>query len=503
MSKFKKFAGNSTGIRNRLFTETIAITLIFTLLVLCFNSSFTEKIFINRTKKEMCSIAEKIKTYDLLSTSYYKDISELESLTNAYIEIYSLVTETIIYATKNNDYLYGGQLNTSDTKEKLLRTIKMPELNSDGSFFDTKQEIKGTAKYIVYNSVIGDFFAVRIYESLDVVESTSKLARDFINIFCAALFIVITSLLIVYENLYTKPILTVNNVAKKMAQLDFTQRCPKSKIREINELGKSLNQLSSALDMSLVDLREKNKQLEMDIYKEQQIDKAKNEFISNASHELKTPISIIQGYAEGLKIGITDGEDAEEYCDIIMEEAQKMNALVINLLEICQYESGVHKFKKENFNILYVTESLLRPRIKLLKDDGITLCININAGYEGCADVSSIDTIINNYVSNAVSHASGKKLILICCKDIGDKFRFSVYNSGQNISDEDIDRIWDSFYRADKAHSRAEGRFGLGLSFVKSIQELHKNGYGVINRPDGVEFWIDIDKAKPEDEDED
>ena len=252
--------------------------------------------------------------------------------------------------------------------------------------------------------------------------------------------------------------------------------------------------------MALVDLREKNKQLQLDIYNEQQLDKAKNEFISNASHELKTPISIIQGYAEGLKLGITDGDDVGEYCDIIMEESQKMNALVLKLLEICQYESGAHKLRKENFNILYTAESLLKPRIKLLKEDGITLCININSAYNGYADVSSIDTIINNYVSNAVSHSDGKKLILVCCKDMGEKYRFSVYNSGKNIADEDIGRIWDSFYRADKSHSRAQGRFGLGLSFVKSIQELHKNDYGVINRPDGVEFWIDINKAKTNEE---
>lgn len=500
MNKFRELAENTSGIRNRLFSQTIAIALAFSLFGIFVNNASTEKLFINKTKNDMIEIAENIKSYDLFGTDYYKDISELESKTNAYIEIYSLLTDTTIYATRNNEYLYGSQFDSADTKDKLLKTLEPPDpedINEeDGSFFDIKQEIKGTAKYIVYNSFAGSFFAFRIYESLDVVEGTASVVVDLINILFAAIFVLVTSILIIYENLYIKPILTVNQVTKKMAQLDFSERCPKSTLKEINELGKSINHLSSALDMSLVDLREKNKQLQLDIYNEQQLDKAKNEFISNASHELKTPISIIQGYAEGLKIGINDGDDVDEYCDIIMEEAQKMNALVIKLLEICQYESGAHKLRKENFNILYVTESLLNPRIKLLKEEGITLCININPEYEAYADISSIDTIINNYVSNAVSHTVGEKLILICCKDIGDKYRFSVFNSGKNIADEDIGRIWDSFYRADKAHSRASGRFGLGLSFVKSIQELHDNDYGVFNRPNGVEFWIDIDKAK-------
>ncbi len=500
MNKLKEFAVNTSGIRNRLFSQTIAIALAFSLFGIFINNASTEKLFINRTKDEMLEIAERIQSYDLFSTDYYGDISELESVTNAYIEIYSLLTDTTIYSTRNNEYLYGGQFEHNDTKDKLLKTLEPPkldEISDDGSFFDIKQEIKGTAKYIVYNSFAGDYFAFRIYESLDVVEGTAKVVVDFINILCAAIFVLITSVLIIYENLFIKPILTVNQVTKKMAQLDFSERCPKSTLSEINELGRNINHLSSALDMSLVDLREKNKQLQLDIYNEQQLDKAKTEFISNASHELKTPISIIQGYAEGLKLGINDGDDVDEYCDIIMEEAQKMNVLVIKLLEICQYESGAHKLRKESFNILYVTESLLNPRIKLLKEDGITLCININPEYKAYADISSIDTIINNYVSNAVSHVGGLKLILVNCKDMGDKYRFSVYNSGKNIADEDIGKIWDSFYRADKAHSRASGRFGLGLSFVKSIQELHNNDYGVFNRPDGVEFWIDIDKAKP------
>lgn len=496
MSKLKELAEKPSGIRKRLFLQTLVIALAFSVFGITINSFSTEKLFIERTKSEMCDIADQIKTYDLFSTDYYKDISELESLTNAYIEIYSLITETTIYSTRSNNYLYGGQFNSGSMEEKLIRTLEKPDENDDGSYFDIKQEIRGTAKYICYNGVVDKFFAVRIYESLDVVESTAKLAIDFINIICAAVFVAIILVPVVYEHLYIKPILTVNQVTKKMAQLDFSERCPKSTINEINELGKSINHLSSALDMSLVDLRKKNKQLQLDIYNEQQLDKAKNEFISNASHELKTPISIIQGYAEGLKVGITDGDDIEEYCDIIMEEAQKMNSLVLKLLEMCQYESGGHKMKKENFNISYATESLLNPRIKLLKEEGITLCLNINPEYNGYADISSIDTVINNYVSNAVSHVSGTMLILICCKDIGNKYRFSVYNSGKNISNDDIGRIWDSFYRADKAHSRAAGRFGLGLSFVKSIQELHGNDYGVINRPDGVEFWIDIDKAR-------
>lgn len=209
-----------------------------------------------------------------------------------------------------------------------------------------------------------------------------------------------------------------------------------------------------------------------------------------------TPISIIQGYAEGIKVGIADGGDGvDEYCNIIIEESEKMNNLVLKLLEISQYESGLYHIQKSHFNIANNIESFLKPRVKLLKEKNITLCFNLNSEYIGYADVSTMNTVLNNYVSNAISHVSENGLILVTCTPAGEKYRVSVFNTGENIKQDDILKIWDSFYRADKSHSRSAGRFGLGLSFVRSIQEMHGNDYGVINRDNGVEFWFDISKA--------
>ena len=497
MNKFIKIITRPLGIRNRLLSMTVAITLFISFSGLFINHYWTESFFEDMAKDEMLSIADEIKTYDLMSKSFYQNIAQLEITTNAYIEIY-LLPDIIIYSTKSNNYLYDSDSDSASTpepKEKNLKILEQPEINPDGSFFDKKQEIRGTAKYIVYNSVINDDYAVKIYLSLDVIESNAMLFRTFIMILCVLVILILIAVHIVYENLVTKPLITINNSAKQLAALNFDVKCPTSSIVEMDELGKNINLLSTSLDMALFDLQEKNKQLELDIQKEQQLDKARTEFISNASHELKTPIAIIQGYAEGLKVGIADKNSTDEYCDIIMEETQKMNTLVVRMLEICQYESGGYKLMSQSFNIYDEVYRYLRRRIKLLKEDGITLVININPEYRGYGDISKIETIINNYVSNAVSHVKNENLIVINCQPAGDKYRLSVFNTGSIIADEDIDNIWSSFYRADKAHSRATGRFGLGLSFVKSIQELHNNSYGVINRDNGVEFWFDISKA--------
>ncbi|MBQ6872818.1 MAG: HAMP domain-containing histidine kinase [Clostridia bacterium] len=497
MNKFIKIITRPLGIRNRLLSMTVAITLFISFSGLFINHYWTESFFEDMAKDEMLSIADEIKTYDLMSKSFYQNIAQLEITTNAYIEIY-LLPDIIIYSTKSNNYLYDSDSDSASTPEpkgKNLKILEQPEINPDGSFFDKKQEIRGTAKYIVYNSVINDDYAVKIYLSLDVIESNAMLFRTFIMILCVLVILILIAVHIVYESLVTKPLITINNSAKQLAALNFDVKCPTSSIVEMDELGKNINLLSTSLDMALFDLQEKNKQLELDIQKEQQLDKARTEFISNASHELKTPIAIIQGYAEGLKVGIADKDSADEYCDIIMEETQKMNTLVVRMLEICQYESGGYKLMSQSFNIYDEVYRYLRRRIKLLKEDGITLVININPEYRGYGDISKIETIINNYVSNAVSHVKNENLIVINCQPAGDKYRLSVFNTGSIIADEDIDNIWSSFYRADKAHSRATGRFGLGLSFVKSIQELHNNSYGVINRDNGVEFWFDISKA--------
>ncbi len=505
MNKLIKIIKNPLGIRNRLLSLTVALTLLFSASGLIINYAWADSFFIRMAKDDMLEIAEEIKTYDLMSQSFYQNIAQLETTKNAYIEIY-LLPDIIIYSTKTNNFLYGSDsdadsASTPEPKEKTLRILEQPEINADGSFFDRKQEIRGTAKYLVYNSVINEEYAVKIYLSLNVIESNASIFQSFITIFCAAIFVILTAVLLIYENLVSKPLISINESTKKLAAFEFNVKCPKSSITELNELGNNINHLSSTLDMALFDLHEKNKQLESDIKREQQLDKARTEFISNASHELKTPIAIIQGYAEGLKMGIANKESADEYCDIIMEESKKMNTLVIRLLEICQYESGGYKLMPQRFNISNAITNSLKSRIPLLKEDGITLTININPEYVGYGDVAKIDTIINNYVSNAVSHVNGEKLIILNCQPHKDKYRVSVFNTGDNIAQEDMENIWSSFYRADKAHSRASGRFGLGLSFVKSIQELHHNEFGVINRDNGVEFWFDISKAHSKFED--
>lgn len=273
--------------------------------------------------------------------------------------------------------------------------------------------------------------------------------------------------------------------------MKFDENCPSFKIRELDELSDSVNTLSASLNLTLKDLNSKTKRLEQDIQKERVLEETRKLFIASASHELKTPISIIQGYAEGLKFGITD-DSPDEYCDIIIEEAQKMNSLVMRMLEVTRYDSGGYKLKCSPFPIGETLKDFSSSRIKSMQEKGINFSIDIEPNLYGYGDKQLIEDVFANYLSNAISHVDFEKKITVTCKLNENSYRVSVFNTGKKIADEDIDNIWESFYRADKARSRADGRFGLGLSIVASAQDMHGQKYGVINHDDGVEFWFDI-----------
>lgn len=276
--------------------------------------------------------------------------------------------------------------------------------------------------------------------------------------------------------------------------MDFSETCPPFKIKEIHELGANINSLSASLSNALGNLESENRRLEMDIEMKRRMEKTMRAFMANVSHELKTPISIIQGYAEGMKLGI-GCDSTEEFCDIIIEESVKMNNLVSRLMEYLQYGTENYRVNKTTFNISSFIKDCVDLRTHRIKEAGVSVTVDIDEKIYGYGDTELLSNVFNNYLSNAISHADFEKKITVTAEDAGTSYRISVFNTGRQIPGTDFENIWQSFYRADKAHSRAEGRFGLGLSIVAKLQELHGQKYGAINKENGVEFWFDIEKT--------
>ena len=294
----------------------------------------------------------------------------------------------------------------------------------------------------------------------------------------------------------TQPIKEMVHITSKMSKLDFSEKLPPTKVLELSELSDQINTMSDTLDTALKDLQEKNEKLQQDIENERTLDNLRQVFISGVSHELKTPIAIIQGYAEGAATFIdSDPATAAKYCEVIMDESVRMNQMVMKLLEITKYDSGAYVPIKEVFSVRSLFAAWFEKEKTAFAEKGITACNEIPDSCYGEGDSIIISSVVNNYLSNAVSHVDFDRIIRVSAEEHPDFYRVYVFNTGKPIADKDIDKIWNSFYRADKAMSRSQGRFGLGLAIVASIQKLHGQEYGVENVPGGVRFSFDIKKA--------
>ena len=338
--------------------------------------------------------------------------------------------------------------------------------------------------------------------NMQVSQMSSTTKISMIVSFLVIMISIILALLVIYKYIkrITQPVDDMVKTTENMARLDFSKKCPRGTITELNSLADSINELSSALDTALTDLKEKNQQLEEDIENERTIDNLRQTFISGISHELKTPIAIIQGYAEGAKMFYAAGnaETADSYCDTIMQESVRMNEMIMKLLEITKYSSGAYEPEREDFELREFAQEWFDRNEGVLSEKGITYENTVPEGIFGNGDKLILESVLNNYLSNAVSHAEGEKKLKVYCRETDAAWRMCVFNTGKPVAEKDIDKIWDSFYRADKSLSRSQGRFGLGLSIVAAIQDLHEEDYGVENKPDGVEFWFDVKKSRAE-----
>ena len=224
------------------------------------------------------------------------------------------------------------------------------------------------------------------------------------------------------------------------------------------------------------------------------LDEMRKEFLSNVSHELKTPLALIQGYAEGLRECIHEDEASRDfYCEVIMDEADKMNQMVKKLLTLNQLEFGNEYVAMERFDLTELIHGVIQSSSILLKQNEITLTFKTDIPMYVWADEFKVEEVITNFLSNAIHHAEAEKRIDIKYTQMEDYVRVSVFNTGKQIPEEDLDRVWIKFYKVDKARTREYGGSGIGLSIVKAIMDSFHRGCGVINHADGVEFWFELD----------
>ena len=292
-------------------------------------------------------------------------------------------------------------------------------------------------------------------------------------------------------------------LSQEMANLNFDARYTRGGEDEIGILGRNYNRMSEQLEKTISELKSVNNQLQKDIEQKEKLEDMRNEFLGNVSHELKTPIALIQGYAEGLREGVNDDPESREfYCDVIMDEADKMNRMVKNLLTLNQLEFGSDEVQFERFDIVGLVSGVIASCEILIQQAEASVDFVADEKLYVWADEFKTEQVVRNYLTNAIHHVENERRIEVRIIRDGDKARITVFNSGKPIPEEDIPKLWDKFYKVDKAHTREYGGNGIGLSIVKAIMESFRQKYGVKNYDNGVAFWFELDaKTVMENED--
>ena len=534
------------------------ITLLLVVTVTClvamligFNSFFSEKVYMNRKQKSMVSSYENVNDIMQKYTDSQIDkdtmCADMENISTAK-GISVLVVDsswcTIYVSTQGDDSMierlrmsiFNGDIfknsgtsekapepknpaddsvtdNPADADDKKDHKKRFDDIidMSGTSLVENRTIISSNDKYTlqkVYDERLGDYY-LEIWGTLDngysiILRTPIQGIKDNVNISTTLIKYVGGAILIVgiisafvVSTYITRPIKQLSDIAERMSEMDFDARYEGSDKGEIGLLGKSMNNMSEKLEYNIAELKKANLELKKDIDKKEKLEIMRTDFLSNVSHELKTPIALIQGYAEGLKEGITDDpESMGFYCDVIMDEANKMNTMVKRLLTLNQIEFGNDEPDMERFNINELIASVVDANAIRAGQKNMSIVFdNRNEQNFVWADEYKTEEVLTNYISNALNHCDGKQAIEVRTSksEDGATLTVTVYNSGRNIAEEDLERIWEKFYKTDKARTREYGGNGIGLSIVKAIMESMGQEYGVRNVSDGVEFWFTLD----------
>jgi len=304
-------------------------------------------------------------------------------------------------------------------------------------------------------------------------------------------FILIIFLSYFYSMTILKPILNLNRVARKMATLDFSEKVKLNRKDEIGSLSQSLNTLSTNLSTSMDKLTDANIKLTREIEKERELEQLRKDFVSGVSHELKTPLGIIRGYAEGVRDEVFDNTDY--YLDVIIEETEKMDKLVVDMLELSKLESENFRLFKSPFNFQGLVDLVLSKfEYAILEKDIRVSFDNDLKELDLVADEFRMEQVLANYFSNALRYASRGSDLTLRLYEEEDQAVFEVENVGEPIPEDKISKVWNRFYCVDPARSKSEGGTGLGLAIVRNIIELHGGEFGAWNSEEGVVFYFTL-----------
>lgn len=459
-------------IRWKIFFLMFSVVLMIILGLIATNTIYLEKFYIKNKKEKLVELGQ-----ILIDPKYVIDFQNLEMHSNVAIlikrtdELYKLEKEAvlpkeeideIIIQLKNNEYVFK-EITLLDYRGKVL-ILFMPYMRD---------------RYI------------EIITPLSFIQEGLEISTRYHLLIIVLALIIGSSMSFVFSKKMTDPILELKEITQRISLLDFNIKFEKERKDEIGELGYAINKMGGTLEKNIDEINKVNKKLMEDIENEKRLDKLRKEFIASVSHELKTPIAIIQGYAQGLMENIAETEeDRNFYCEIIVEESLKMDSLVKELLLITQMDSGYFKIEKEKVDLYQMIKDI---RDKYSSKNREIKYIGEKDIFAYC-DEKYIDRVLENLVVNTLKYSTGDREVTITVEDIENRYKVIISNESENLSEDDLENIWTPFYRVNKARDR-DGH-GLGLAIVRGILENHKSNFGVyITEKNIINFWFELEKS--------
>ena len=481
------------SIKRQMMTVFVGLILFMIVVFMIVNGSFLEKYYISNKKSEFIKVytmvQEAVENGTINSETPEKDLGRLTEKNNIsiavidseYNVVYTNVREKQMMVVQLFGYLYD-----KNHQEVLEKTDSYDICKS----VDPQNNTEYLTMWGSFDN--GDIFIMR--SPLESIRSAVTIFNRFIGVVGGCVILVSVLLAWYFSKRITEPIMELATLSQKMADLDFDAKYTSGGSNEIGVLGENFNRMSERLEKTISNLKEANYKLQKDIEQKEKRENMRSEFLGNVSHELKTPIALIQGYAEGLKEGVNDDPESREfYCEVIMDEAGKMNRMVKNLLALNQLEFGEDDVQFERFDITSLISGVLQSLDILIEQKEAQVIFRHKNPVYVWADEFKVEQVVRNYVNNALNHIDGEKVIEIKITQENDMAKITVFNTGTPIPEEDLPHIWEKFYKVDKARTREYGGNGIGLSIVKAIMDSFGKGYGAINHTNGVEFWFELD----------
>ena len=495
MKHFKQREKRKHSIKRQMIAVCAGMIICLIAILLVVNVKFLEPYYIR--DKEM----QFIHVYEELQNAVKKGTISNDEVQDELHVLCEKSNISYIVLDMDNEKLITNVHDTNMLKQQLAGYL-LNQAQKGGKVLDStdnyqlmrSQDPWNQSEYIEMWGQLDDNVNFLIRSPVESIRESVALSNRFLIYVGMGTLIICMGLVWYFSRRITKPIQELAELSDRMANLDFEAKYTSGGNNEIGELGDNFNRMSQKLEKAISELKQANNSLQQDIEQKEKMEQMRTEFMGNVSHELKTPIALIQGYAEGLKEGVNDDPESRDfYCDVIMDEAGKMNRMVKNLMTLNQLEFGNDKVEFERFNLTELIGGVLQSMDILSQQKDVKLIFREENPVYVWGDEFKIEQVVRNYVSNAYNHVNEEKIIEVKILQEDGLAKVTVFNTGKPIPEEDVPRIWDKFFKVDKAHTREYGGNGIGLSIVKAIMESMHQQYGVKNYDNGVEFWFTLD----------